>query len=403
MAIRKIGILTSGGDCGGLNAVIKGAALTANSHGVKPYVVPNGYAGLYNLVDLDSLVELTPSRADAISARLAGSEAGHSRIKISKIKDEDKYQRIKAGLRKFGLQGLIISGGDDTGSVAVDLAAQGVPCVHAPKTMDLDLMTYSVGGDSTIQRISDFVRDIKTTGRSHNRITVVEVFGRYAGHTAFRGGIGGEADAILIPEVPVDFTVVLGHIKKVYCRRVRESDVLAGTYTIVVAEGLKTASGEPLYDKSVPPDAHGHYKLAGAGKYVQQQLEALMEKDRSLEKFMRETGMFVAGSLERPEVRTIVPSHLVRCGFSSTYDICFGMEVGAAAVELLLAGKVGVTAAGYSNGVVQFMPTAQAIKQRYVDERQIALYEQLGFCFGRKPQSAAAKFQKVSGAIPRIY
>jgi 6-phosphofructokinase len=145
--------------------------------------------GLYNLVDFPSLVELTPQRIEEIQVYLAGSEAGNSRVKISKIKDERKYDRIKDGLKKFGIDALVISGGDDSGSVVVDLAKNGIPCVHAPKTMDLDLMPYSVGGDSTINRIAEFARDLKTTGRTHNRIVVMEVFGRYAGHTAFRGGV----------------------------------------------------------------------------------------------------------------------------------------------------------------------------------------------------------------------
>src|SRR3989338_1683927 len=109
----------------------------ANQQGFACYVIPNGYAGLYNLVDFDKLVELTPERLDKIDANLAGSEAGHSRVKIKKIEDEKKYERIKQGLKKFGIEGLVISGGDDTGSVIVDLFQHGIKCVHAPKTMDL--------------------------------------------------------------------------------------------------------------------------------------------------------------------------------------------------------------------------------------------------------------------------
>mgnify|MGYP002073544959 FL=1 len=182
-AMQNIGIITSGGDCGGLNGVVKGAALTALSKGMKAWIIPNGYAGLYNLIEIDKLTELTKDRIEAIPVYLAGSEAGNSRVKISKIKDENKYERIKEGLAKHKLDALVISGGDDTGSVVADLAKQGISCVHAPKTMDLDLMTYSVGGDSTINRIAEAVRDLRTTGRTHNRIIVMEVFGRYAGHT----------------------------------------------------------------------------------------------------------------------------------------------------------------------------------------------------------------------------
>jgi len=238
--MKKIGIITSGGDCGGLNAVVKGVAQMAHKNGMGCYVIPNGYAGLYNLMDFDSLVELTPERVDNVDSNLAGSEAGHSRVKIKKIDDEKKYDKIKQGLKKFNIDGLVISGGDDSGSVMVDLSQQGIPCVHAPKTMDLDLQTYSVGGDSTISRIANFAEEIKTTGRTHNRVIVMEVFGRYAGHTAFRGGIASESDAVLIPEVPVDFDVLYRHMKKRFMARVSQSDVKAGTYLIIVAEGLKT-------------------------------------------------------------------------------------------------------------------------------------------------------------------
>ncbi len=101
--MKKIGILTSGGDCGGLNGFVKGAAQMANKEGISPYIIPNGYAGLYNLIDFDSLMELTPERADRIDSNLAGSEAGHSRVKIKKINDEQKYERIKEGLKKFNI------------------------------------------------------------------------------------------------------------------------------------------------------------------------------------------------------------------------------------------------------------------------------------------------------------
>src|SRR6185295_35737 len=174
--MKNIGILTSGGDCGGLNGVIKGAALMAHQNGIKCFVIPNGYAGLYNLKDFSSLTELTSYRCDLIDANLAGSEAGHSRVKVKKIEDPKKYERIKEGLKKFGIDGLVISGGDDSGSVMVDLGQNGIKCVHAPKTMDLDLQTYSVGGDSTVARIADFIQELKTTARTHNRIFALEVF-----------------------------------------------------------------------------------------------------------------------------------------------------------------------------------------------------------------------------------
>lgn len=399
--IKRIGVITSGGDAGGLNAVIKGVAREAYAHGIESVVIPNGYAGLYNLVDLQNVVVLNAERVSRIEASLAGSEAGHSRVKISKIADPQRYERIKEGLKKFGIDALIISGGDDTGSVVVDLGAQGIPCIHVPKTMDLDLQPYSVGGDSAINRIAVMVRDLKTTGMSHNRVMVIEVFGRYVGHTALRGGIGAEADCILIPEVPVDFDVVYEHIKATYFARIERSDVKAGTYTIVVAEGIKTASGELLYDESAGVDAFGHKKLAGAGKYVRQQIEKRLKADPEVKEFMKRTGMYAPGVYEIPEVREVAPSHLVRSGQTSAYDVNFGYRNGAAAVLLLLEGKKGNTVVDVNGKKISYMPTSEAIKRREVDVSEIALFETLGICFGRKPERFEYETVEAKGAVER--
>ena len=399
--MKKIGVLTSGGDCGGLNAVIKGAAQMALAKGATCYIIPSGYAGLYNLVDFDSLVELNEHRIDAIDANLAGSEAGHSRVKIKKIEDVNKYERIKEGLKKFGIEGLVISGGDDSGSVMVDLAAQGIKCVHAPKTMDLDLQTYSVGGDSTINRIANFAEELKTTATTHRRILALEVFGRYAGHTAFRGGVAADADAVLIPEIPVDFDVLYEHAKNKYFARINESDVKGGTYLIVVAEGLKDASGVEIVDEASGVDAFGHKRLAGAASYVCQELTKRFKKDSSIAGAMKQINMFVKGLCEIPEVRAVTPGHLVRCGHSSAFDVNFGKEAGGAAVLLLLNNVSGVTVAGISGDKIKYMNTPEAIKQRHVDLNLVAFYEELGMCFGRKALKIKPQFEKVEGPIER--
>jgi 6-phosphofructokinase 1 len=401
--VKNIGIITSGGDCGGLNGVIKGAALTALHKGMKAFIVPNGYAGLYNLVDIKKLTELTSERLEEIHVYLAGSEAGNSRVKVSKIKDDKKYERIKDGLKKFALDALVIAGGDDTGSVVVDLSAQGIPCVHAPKTMDLDLMPYSVGGDSTINRIAEQLRDLRTTGRTHNRIIVMEVFGRYAGHTAFRGGVAADADAVLIPEIPVDFDVLYTNIRDKFIKRIEGSDVHAGTAIIVVAEGLRDASGNELVDMSSEPDSFGHRKLIGAGKYVVNQIETRIKADAEIKAFMKRTGQFVAGVYEIPEVREIRPGHLVRCGFTSAVDANFGLEVGAGAVELMSRGTFGVTVVSYQAGKIEYMDVKDAIVQRLVSPADVALYESLGVTFGRKPEAAKVETVKVTGTPSRVY
>ncbi|MDI6744369.1 MAG: 6-phosphofructokinase [Thermodesulfovibrionales bacterium] len=400
--IKRIGIITSGGDCGGLNAVIKSAAREAYAHGIETVVIPNGYAGLYNLVELENVVVLNAERVSRIEASLAGSEAGHSRVKISKIKDPNTYDRIKAGLKKFKIDALIISGGDDTGSVVIDLYSHGIPCAHVPKTMDLDLQPYSVGGDSAVNRIALFTRDIKTTGMSHNRIIVMEVFGRYVGHTALRGGVGAEADCILLPEIPVNFDVVYEHMKTTYFARVERSDVKAGTYIIVTAEGIKTAGGELLYDESAGVDAFGHKKLAGAGKYVKQQLEKRLKADPDVKEFMKRVGMYAPGVYEIPEVREVTPGHLVRSGPSSAYDVNFGQMTGAASVLLLLEGKAGNTVVDVEGSKIFYMPTSEAIKRREVDISEVALFESLGTCFGRNPQKFRYEFVETKG-VPTRY
>lgn len=402
--LKKIAVLTSGGDCGGLNGVIRGVALTALNRGTQTYVIPNGYAGLYNLVDLPGLTELTEDRLAEIAVYLAGSEAGNSRVKIAKIKDENKYERIKQGLRKFGIEAVIIAGGDDTGSVVADLAEKGIPCLHVPKTMDLDLMTYSVGGDSTINRIADFARDLRTTGQTHNRIIVMEVFGRYAGHTAFRGGVAAQADAVLIPEIPVDFDYLYQFLKKRFMHRVELSDVRAGSAMVLVAEGLRDASGKELVDENSPVDSFGHRKLMGAGKYVVKEIEERIKKDTEIRDFMVRTGQFVEGVYEIPEVREVRPGHLVRCGFTTPIDAAFGLEAGAGAYYLASQGIFGVTVAGYNDGKINYMDTKEAIVQRLVDEQEVRIYETMGTSFGRNPQGLSdPKLEKISGRPVRPY
>lgn len=401
MMIKRIGIITCGGDCGGLNAVVKSVTQTAHSLGVETMVVPNGYAGLYNLLNLEKPLILTPERVDRIDANLAGSEAGHSRVMISKIPDPDKYRRIKEGLKKFSIDAIVISGGDDTGSVMVDLAEHGISCVHVPKTMDLDLQPYSVGGDSSLNRIAQFTEELKTTGLSHNRIMIVEVFGRYVGHTALRGGIAAEADCILIPEIPVDFDVVYRYMKAKYMERVERSDVRSGTYTIVVSEGMKDIKGKHIYDDSSGVDAFGHKKLAGAGRYVRRELEGRMNSDPEMKEFMKKKGLFVPGVYELPEIREVSPSHLVRSGHSSAYDVNFGKEAGAAAARLLMSGINGVTVVKVRGKRVYYMPTREAIRQRTVDLSLVSLFEQQGICFGREPVLYEPEFVAVKGHIER--
>jgi 6-phosphofructokinase 1 len=230
---------------------------------------------------------------------------------------------------------------------------------------------------------------------------VLEAFGRYAGHTAFRGGIGGDADCILIPEIPVDFDIVYEHMKKTYTSRVERSDVKAGTYTIVVSEGITDAKGEYIVDESLGKDAFGHKKLAGAGKYVRKKLETTMKNDPEIKAFMKRVGMFVPGVYELPEIREVKPGHLVRSGYSSSYDVNFGKEAGAAAVILLTKGLAGNTVVKVRGTKIFYKSTAEVIKQRRVDLNIVAFYEKLGVCFGRTPDEYKPELLEETGMIQR--
>jgi 6-phosphofructokinase 1 len=285
--------------------------------------------------------------------------------------------------------------------VMVDLTEHGIKCVHAPKTMDMDLQTYSVGADSSINRIAGFIEDLKTTAATHRRIVVMEVFGRYVGHTAFRSGVAADADAIIIPEIPCNFDILYAHVRERFFSRIMNSDVRAGTYLIVVAEGIKNASGTDIVDENSPADAFGHKRLAGAGDYVCQELIKRMKADPTIHDLMKKTGMYVKGINEIPEIRTVAPGHLVRCGHSSAYDVNFGKEAGAAAFILLHQGINGVTVAGISNGKIRYIDTKEAIKQHFVDTHQVAIYEAMGTCFGRTPEKIHAQSEKLSQAMER--
>lgn len=399
--MRNIGLLTSGGDAPGLNAVLCGAAAMAEARGARAWIIPNGYAGLYNLERLPKLIELDAARRDAIDCAMAGSAAGHSRIKIAAIPDERRYERIAAGLRRFSIDGLVIAGGDDTGSVVVDLADRGIAVVHAPKTIDLDLQTYSVGGDTAANRIARIVADLKSTGRSHNRVMITEAFGRYAGHVALCGGIAADADCILLPEIPVDFDIVHRHLKRRLLGRLRAADGFAATYTVVAAEGMTTVDGTTVIDESVAVDAFGHRKLTGAGRYVRDQLQSRLDGDPEVRQAMRELGLYVPALYEVPEAREVVPAHVVRAGATSVFDVNFGKRIGAGAVLLLLAGVAGVTVSWVDGETVSYLPTRTAIEQRYVDPAIVRLYEELGVCFGRRPERYAPELRELDRPQPR--
>jgi 6-phosphofructokinase 1 len=185
-------------------------------------------------------------------------------------------------------------------------------------------------------------------------------------------------------------------------RRILNSDVNAGTYVMVVAEGVRDESGSVFSESAEGADSFGHLKLAGAARAIRKRIEDMMRKDPEIRQFMRVSGMFVPGVFEIPEVREVIPGHMVRSGATSAYDVNFGKEIGAAAVILLDEGVCGVTVVEVNEGKIRYIPTEQAIEQRFVSLNEVTFYEQMDICFGRTPQRYAPVLEKYEGPVERF-
>ena len=202
-------------------------------------------------------------------------------------------------------------------------------------------------------------------------------------------------------KIEKDFNILYNHMKKRYFDRLDYTDVNATTYLIVAAEGMKDKSGDVITDESEGTDSFGHKKLAGAGKYVKNQLDKRLSEDEEIEELMKKSGMYVKDIYTKPEIRTLKPGHLVRSGESSAFDVNFGLEAGSAAVQLLLKDITGVTVARVNGRKVKYMKTADAIVERKVDLDQVAFHENMGVCFGRETPKLELDFDKLTSAPER--
>jgi len=390
----RIGVITAGGDCGGLNAAQYAAIMTMLNLGYEPIVIPGGNIGLYNLIDysVDEILPATVAFAESIDITRAGSEIGNTRIKIKQIDDPESWERVLAGIKKHRIDGLIVIGGDGTGRESRRYIKHGIPCVHVPKTMDLDLQSLSVGADSAINKLARIISDAKTTGESHNRVLIIEVFGANTGHIALCCGVGSNADAILIPEVEYDLGVVYRDLKRTLFDRFNRSSTNTGTYVIVVAEGLKETEQRP-----------GNGGATGAGASIATRLKTMMKEDKEIVELMKAARLYVPGVNEAPEIRDVVPLYIARSGETSALDVNFGLEVGAGAVYALSQGLSGVTILGFNKGTLNYMKTKNAIERRYVDDDKVKMFENMGFCFGRPVELFEPTLHEVKKPPERLY
>jgi 6-phosphofructokinase 1 len=314
----RVGVLTGGGDCPGLNAVIRAVV----RKGVKEYGFEfvgfrDGWKG-----PLEGITtELGIAQVRGILPR-GGTILGSSRT--NPIKIEGGVDRIKANLAELGVDALIAIGGEDTLGVATALHDLEVPVVGVPKTIDNDLSAtdYTFGFDTAVNIASEAIDRLHTTAESHHRVLVVEVMGRHAGWIALHAGISGGANAILIPEEPFDLDEVVGWVESRF-----ESHY---SPIIVVAEGALPKDGD-LITKDQTLDAFGHVKLSGIGDWLASGIEARTGK----------------------EARTSVLGHIQRGGTPTAFDRVLATRFGLQAIDAVADKQYGVMVALRGTDIVR--------------------------------------------------
>lgn len=322
-----IAILTGGGDCPGLNAVIRAIVRKGiDSYRDEFWGVRNGWAGMLS----GEMETLGKNQISGILPR-GGTILGTSRTNPYKVDGGEK--KVFDTMKSKGLDALIAIGGEDTLGVANKLHKGGMKVIGVPKTIDNDLSgtDYTFGFDTATQIVTEAIDRLHTTAESHNRVMVVEVMGRHSGWIATIGGIAGGADCILIPEFDFDLNEVIGLIKKRHER--------GRAYTIVVvAEGAKPKDVEQFLTKDQSLDAFGHVKLGGIGDFLAKEIE-------------KRTGA---------ETRMTSLGHIQRGGTPTAYDRVLGTRYGIRAIDMVHEGKFGRMAALQGSKVVD-VPLEDAV------------------------------------------
>ena len=369
MEIRKmnktIGVLTSGGDCPGLNAVLRGVVCAAK-HPSRDWTVIGIKDGYEGLLAEDMHMELTLANTEGITAHggtmLGTTNRGHFVSKVgggnkSRI-SEAVIAKTKALLARLKIDALITIGGDGSLSTSQQLFENGIPVIGVPKTIDNDLEATSMtfGFDSAVACVTDALDRLHTTARAHKRIMVIEVMGRHAGWIALYGGLAGGADAILIPELPFNMDLLADFVRK------RSEDGHPSTL-IVVAEGAVAIGRREQYRAG----AGGEYRLGGIGDTVAKELDKRINAETLVK-----------------EIRTCVLGHLQRGGDPTTLDRILGTRFGVKAVELIQDGKFGhmVSYVDYSVRDVSIATAVRQLKVVKPDNQMLATCREIGISFG---------------------
>ncbi|MET7642739.1 6-phosphofructokinase [Streptomyces sp. NPDC005426] len=341
----RVGVLTGGGDCPGLNAVMRALVRKGvQEYGYDFIGFRDGWRGVLEGVT----VPLSIPAVRGILPR-GGTIIGSSRT--NPLKADDGVRRVRETLAAYEVDALVTIGGEDTLGVAATLSdTHGVPCVGVPKTIDNDLSAtdYTFGFDTAVSIATEAIDRLHTTAESHMRVLVVEVMGRHAGWIALHSGLAGGANVILIPEQRFDIDQV--------CAWVTSRFRASYAPIVVVAEGAAPAQGEMVL-KDGSHDSFGHVRLSGVGEWLAKEIESRTGK----------------------EARTTVLGHVQRGGTPSAFDRWLATRFGLHAIEAVRDGDFGTMVALRGTDIVR-VPIAEATARlKTVDP---ALYAEAGVFFG---------------------
>lgn len=363
---KTIGILTGGGDCPGLNAVIRGVVRAAVlKQGWQVLGVEDGFDGLVSHpprvrpLGLDAVRGILPRGGTILGTSNRGNPFSYPRKQADgSLQLSDVSAEVVANIRSLGIEALVAVGGDGTLKIAQRLCELGVPVVAVPKTIDNDLRATDVtfGYRTAVETVTEALDRLHSTAESHHRVIVVEVMGRDAGWIAIESGIAGSADVILIPEIPFEMEQV--------CAAIQRRRAGGGKFSIVVvAEGAFQASGGKVVQATAAQNL-GVERLGGIGRYVADCL---------------------GHCLADMETRVVVLGHVQRGGSPCPFDRILGSRFGVRAVELIAKGEYAHMVALRSRAIVS-VPLAEAIDSLNTvdpDGELVATAEALGIFMGR--------------------
>ena len=368
---KRIGVLTGGGDCPGLNAAIRAIVKTArNDYGTEVIGFKDGYEGLIE----NRFLEIDSKNVSGILARggtILGTSNRANPFNYPVLQDDDYIylDRSSQAVRNFeslGLDALIAIGGDGTMAASAGMAKKGLPIVGVPKTIDNDLVGTDVtfGFDSAVVTATEAIDKIHTTAQSHHRVMIVEVMGRYAGWLALYSGLAGGGDIILMPEFPYDINGI--------CDAVRNRNAQGKTFSIVVVgEGAKPVGGDMVVARMVKtsPDA---VRLGGISHQIASQIEGLTNI----------------------ECRVTILGHLVRGGSPSAFDRILATRFGVEAVNLVAKDEFGklVVLENSKMSTVPLEDIAGKLRLVTCDHEMVKTALSLGLCLGNPTEIPFEEF-----------